>query len=99
MASPCKKVTFKVYNHNNTIGISLTTAPTGAFEMGDAVSLAGANLSAKTATSMAAVNAAAPTLGTHYIVAEPIEAGDKHVVLYITKPDDIVVVGQPGSAS
>ena len=100
-AKACKGVSFAKYNENETIGVSLSTA-VGAgvsYETGDLVTLAGIDEKAKTATSIAAKNAADVTKGTDYIVAETVKPGATFVVVYRTKATDIYTIKDPGRAS
>ena len=83
-AKACRGVSFAKYNENETIGVSLSTA--------------GIDEKAKTATSIAAKNAADVTKGTDYIVAEDVPSGAKFVVVYRTKATDIYTIADPGSA-
>ena len=99
-AKACRGVSFAKYNENETIGVSLSTAVAGnvTYKTGDLVTLAGINEKAKTATSIAAKNAAGVTKGTDYIVAEDVPSGAKFVVVYRTKATDIYTIANPGSA-
>lgn len=98
-AKACKGVSFAKYNENETLGVSISTAAAGAFATGDLVTLADIDEKAKSATSIAAKNAATVTPGTDYIVAEDVAKGDKFVVVYRTKATDIYVIADPGSAA
>ena len=99
-AKACRGVSFAKYNENETIGVSLSTAVAGnvTYKTGDLVTLAGIDEKAKTATSIAATNAADVTKGTDYIVAEDVPSGAKFVVVYRTKATDIYTIADPGSA-
>ena len=98
-AKACRGVSFAKYNENETLGVSISTAAASAFLTGDLVTLAGIDEKAKTATSIAAKNAATVAPGTDYIVAEDVAKGAKFVVVYRTKATDIYVIAEPGSAS
>lgn len=97
-AKACRGVSFAKYNENETLGVTISTAATSAFLTGDLVTLAGIDEKAKTATSIAAKNAATVDPGTDYIVAEDVAKGAKFVVVYRTKATDIYVIAEPGSA-
>ena len=99
-AKACRGVSFAKYNENETIGVSLSTAVAGnvTYKTGDLVTLAGIDEKAKTATSIAAKNAADVAKGTDYIVAEDVPSGAKFVVVYRTKATDIYTIADPGSA-
>lgn len=99
-AKACRGVSFAKYNENETIGVSLSTAVASSvtYKTGDLVTLAGIDEKAKTATSIAAKNAATVTKGTDYIVAEDVPSGAKFVVVYRTKATDIYTIADPGSA-
>ena len=99
-AKACRGVSFAKYNENETIGVSLSNAVAEnvTYKTGDLVTLAGINEKAKTATSIAAKNAAGVTKGTDYIVAEDVPSGAKFVVVYRTKATDIYTIAEPGSA-
>ena len=92
-AKACRGVSFAKYNENETIGVSLDTAVASdvTYKTGDLVTLAGIDEKAKTATSIAAKNAAD-------IVAEDVPSGAKFVVVYRTKATDIYTIAEPGSA-
>lgn len=98
-AKACRGVSFAKYNENETLGVSISTAAASAFLTGDLVTLAGIDEKAKSATSIAAKNAATVAPGTDYIVAEDVAKGDNFVVVYRTKATDIYVIAEPGSAS
>ena len=100
-AKACRGVSFAKYNENETLGISLTNAVAAgvSYTTGDLVTLAGIDEKAKTATSIAAKNAATVAPGTDYIVAEDVAKGAKFVVVYRTKATDIYVIADPGSAA
>ena len=99
-AKACRGVSFAKYNENETLGISLTNAVAAdvSYTTGDLVTLDGINEKAKTATSIAAKNAATVDPGTDYIVAEDVKPGAEFVVVYRTKATDIYVIAEPGSA-
>ena len=92
------KVSFANWNHNSTAGITLTSGAGADFEMGDVLTPTGLDLAKKTATSVAAKNAATLDVGTDVVVAEPVKSGDTYIVVYITKDGDTFVVEQAGSA-
>lgn len=98
-AKACRGVSFAKYNENETLGVSISTAAASAFLTGDLVTLAGIDEKAKSATSIAAKNAATVAPGTDYIVAEDVAKGDNFVVVYRTKATDIYVIADPGSAA
>lgn len=98
-AKACRGVSFAKYNENETLGVSISTAAASAFLTGDLVTLTGIDEKAKSATSIAAKNAATVTPGTDYIVAEDVAKGAKFVVVYRTKATDIYVIADPGSAA
>lgn len=98
-AKACRGVSFAKYNENETLGVTISTAAASAFLTGDLVTLAGIDEKAKSATSIAAKNAATVTPGTDYIVAEDVAKGDNFVVVYRTKATDIYVIADPGSAA
>ena len=98
-AKACKGVSFAKYTENETLGVTISTAAAAAFDMGDLVTLASIDEGKKTATSIAARQAATVSPGNDYIVAEPVKSGDTFVVVYRTKDDDVYVIADPGSAS
>lgn len=98
-AKACRGVSFAKYNENETLGVTISTAAASAFLTGDLVTLADIDEKAKSATSIAAKNAATVTPGTNYIVAEDVAKGDNFVVVYRTKATDIYVIADPGSAA
>lgn len=98
-AKACRGVSFAKYNENETLGVTISAAAASAFLTGDLVTLADIDEKAKTATSIAAKNAATVAPGTDYIVAEDVAKGAKFVVVYRTKATDIYVIAGPGSAA
>lgn len=94
------KMSFAKYNGNDTAGISLTTATSAAFEMGDVITVTGLDLAKKKATSIAAKAGASSTLDTSadMIIAEPVASGAKYFVAYVLKGSDTFVVDQEYSA-